>query len=1157
MTDVINFTKQAFTWSVVAMTVVWSLGLTALAPITANAAECATLDAGELVKFGNNPAIYVVDEDMALHTFTSPEQLGSWGLSYDDVTVEADATCINNYNNPSTMAGRGFSYGLMKPEIGATVYLLALDGMMYSIQSAADAEMLWGASWGSLMKGIAPFLASNYAINSATALDVNDLPNEVLISYGGKMWVHRDGMVYEVVGTVNSFLAARAIVGTDAMISALEGGVASETVSVSSLLNVVRGFDMGTPGTTPGTETPATQGDLTLSLAASTPDSENIPYDVVGHTYLTVLARAGNESVEITGLTVERAGLGQSNDFEKVYVVVDGVRHGSKRTLGSDDEASLYFATDNNKIVVPANSSVEIDIVADMVGTSADSGNVSYLQVTEVQSTADVDANFPIRGNNMALANVSGPSIDFEYSGDTDDINIGDMQVDVAEFELDGDSSEDVMLYSVTLKQEGTADSDEVVDYTLYYEGDVVAGPVDARADDFIMFELDSAMLLEEDENNYTFTVKADVMSGNGETVDLQLEERTDIVAMGVENDFMAAPTDNDSANAVEVHNIEGGALSLTEGDNNPSSESYAPQTTNVLFLSSEVEAEDEVVVVTSFEVRITKGAGNIDTSAGNVEIEEFEVTLDGRTVCGPVDLDNTYTTAATIVVSCDDDFEVTGTQELRVTGDLTEESESTYTVQILAASFEIEDTEGDALYSSGTTYDVSGNVEGGTVTVDSGTLSLSKKASYTNRTITTGADAYKIGSYTLRAPESQGVTIDSVTVEVSGTYGVANLSDLFISTDTGNVVRDPSASEEFGKNMDLAADMTLTLDVFATFDSNSTGTIITMVDISYEGMEDDITSNVTTTGQTVTVLEGSLAVSRDASTPDAELLAGGTTGQKVYSVEFDPSYDTYVLQNLDIEVSNPGVVTSVYLNGDMDTAVEVVAGEAQFTDLNMAIPSGGAVVDVYADFNLVDTDTGVASGATTTFDVVAYEADATEGDDVDVTAAVVAASNVVELRNSFPVLSYVAGAEAGKGNYDLIAGDNEMILMTVKAVGGKVQFKGLTLDVNTNDGTTLSNIDYIEILNNEGDSLATTTVAGAVAGWDLSGILSSDDSEIGKDSSKVYTIRVALSGVGASDSVTFKVTDITWDDDVETGDIDGTYVEKLDSDNFTARQTN
>lgn len=1156
MTDVINFTKTAFTWSVVALTILWSVGAASLAaPVAANAAECPALEAGDFVRSYDAPDVYVIDEDMALHYMDNGMVAASWPQYSSSAVNYVETSCLGAYTFATTQPGVGYATGLVKQPINPAVYYIALDGTLYYVPSEAVAAALFGANWASLVRDIVPAFAINYGGFNTVAGDLSTdmLPENSLVMYNDAYWVHMDGAVYPVDGTLPQYHMDRAIRATDAMLSGVE--VMTDSVTALESLDILRNTDAGDSnnGGGNGSETPVAEGNLELSLAASTPDSQNIPYDVVGHTYTTILAEAGDEPVEITGLTVERAGLGLSSDFEKVYVVVDGVRHGSKRTLGSDDEASLYFATAQNKIVVPANGSVEIDIVADMVGTSADSGNVSYLQVTEVQTNADVDARFPIRGNNMALANVAGPSIDFEYSGDDDDISIGDMQVDVAEFELDGDSSEDVMLYSVTLKQEGTADIDEVVNYTLYYEGDVVAGPVDARADDFVMFELDEPFLLEEDETNYTFTVKADVMAGNGETVELELEERTDIVAMGVENDFMAAPANNDSANADDAHEIQGGALTLTEHDNNPSSESYAPKTTNVLFFAAEAEAEDETVVVTEFEVRITKGSGNIDTTAGNVEIEEFEVTLDGRTVCGPVDLDSAYTAASTIVVSCTDDFEVEGTQELRVTGDLTEESESTYTVSVLASSFAIEDVEGDALYSTGTTYDVSGNVTGGTVTVDSGTLSLSKKANYTNRTITTGADAYKIGSYTLRAPESQGVDIDSVTVEVSGTYGVANLSDLYLSTDTGSVVRDPSASEEFGKNFDLAADQTMTLDVFASLDSNSTGTIITALTISYDGMEDDVTATVTTTGQTVTVAEGSLAVTRDASSPDADLVAGGTTGQHVYSVEFDPSYDTYTLQNLDITVSNPAAVTAVYLNGDMDTEVPVVAGEAQFTNLDMAIPSGGLVVDVYANFNIVDSDSGLASGVTTTFDVAGYEADADEGDDVNVTSATVDASDVFVVRNSFPTLAYTAGAEAATRGL-LAVGDNELVKMTVSANEGIVEFKGLTLDITTDDASTTANIAYVELLDKDGDQLATTSVATAESGWDLSG-LNTTDKEIGAGSSKVYYISVNLSGIAESDQVAVKVTDITWDDDVETGDIDGSYIEVLDSPRFLATE--
>lgn len=1157
MTDVIKFTKTAFTWSVVAVTILWSVGVSALAPIAAHGAECPTLEAGDLVKFGTSPAVYVIDENMTIRWFDNGAVFQSWGYSSADVNT-VDPSCGNDYDLATMQPGRGYSYGLVKSPLKSDVYFLSIDGMLYNVPSEEVAVALFGASWAGLVRDVVPEFAANYgAFNSIEGdLSADMLPEGAIVFYGDAYWVHRDGAVYPVEGDLSQYMMDRAVQGTDDLLAGVE--VMDDSTPSSSVLDVLRGLDMddSSDSSDDSSDDVVTEGDLELSLAASTPDATVIPYDVKGVTYLTLLARAGDEDVEITGLTVERAGLGESNDFDKIYAAVDGVRVGNKRTLGSDDEVELFFTTDKNKIVVPANSFVEIDVMADMGAASSDSGNVSFLRVTDVETDAAVDADFPIVGNEMALSGIAGPALDFEYSGDTDEVNVGDMQIEVAEFVLDGDDSEDVMLYSVTLKQEGSAGTDEVVNYTLYDDNDnVIAGPVDARSDDYVVFELDTPFLLEEDENNYDFTVKADIASGNGETVELELDEATDVYAIGQENGYVAAPADNDSGNANDVHSINGGALTITESDDNPDAESYAVQATDVLLLEAELEAEDETIVVTSFPLVITKGAGNIDTSDNNVEIEDLHVTVDGKTVCGKLDLDDSYTAANAITVTCSDEFEVTGTQMLRVYADFTDQSESTYTASITSAgnAVQIEDLSGDELYSTGTTFDVSGSVTGGTATIDNGTLSVSKKTSYTNRTITTGATAYKIGSYVLKAPASQGINIDRFTVTLNGSYDEADLADLYISADT-DVVSDPSASENFNVSLDLDAEETLNVEVFATLDDNTTGTITTTLAVRYEGLDDETTtSTAAVTGQTITVAAGTLADDRDASTPDADIVIGGSTNVHVYSIEFDPSYDTYTVTDLDISMSNDSAVTALHI-GDA-TVENFTSGRAEFSGLSIDVPAGGVVVDVYADFNLVDTDTGVDSGVTTTFDVYAYEASADEGDDINESSPTVAASEVFELRNSRPTLAYSAGTEAASNGL-LSAGDNEIVEMTVLASNGIVDFKGITLDIDTDDASTTANISYITLLDDNRDFLATTTVADATdaSGWDLSG-LSASDREVGAGDTNTYYISVNLSGIDDSDQVAIKVTDITWDDDVETGDIDGTYVEQLPSAKFLATE--
>jgi len=63
MTDVLKYGKKAFTWSVVVLTILWSVGVSTLVPLVANATS-PTLVAGDLFKVVGVTSVYLVTSDL-------------------------------------------------------------------------------------------------------------------------------------------------------------------------------------------------------------------------------------------------------------------------------------------------------------------------------------------------------------------------------------------------------------------------------------------------------------------------------------------------------------------------------------------------------------------------------------------------------------------------------------------------------------------------------------------------------------------------------------------------------------------------------------------------------------------------------------------------------------------------------------------------------------------------------------------------------------------------------------------------------------------------------------------------------------------------------------------------------------------------------------
>jgi hypothetical protein len=979
MTDVINFTKQAFTWSVVAMTIVWSLGLATLAPVAASAATCATIDAGELVKFGTAPAVYVVDEDMALHTFTNQEQLASWGLSSADVTT-VDATCINNYKNPTSMAGRGFSYGLMKPEIGATVYLLALDGAMYSIPSAEVATQLWGANWASLMRGIAPFMASNYRINSATALNLSSLPNEILVSYAGKFWVHRNGTVFPIEGTLNSFLAARAIIGTDAMVSGLT--VSQTGVSASSLLSVVRDFDMGTPGTgTPGTTT----GALTVSLSAAGSDTAIAPVgarlDV-----LSLNLRAGSSAVNVNGLTFTKSGFMNADDIADVGVYVGSTRYGNERsTFNSDNEMNFNFP---QPIVVPANGTVTVVVKARIADDNGSFVGISVRESADVAASATVGGTFPVTGSRIGIASgVTAGELEVISVDNIDEsAKFGDDDVTLADFALDNTSDEEsVLIESLTFENDGRGELEALLENArLLIDGDIVAanGSVDG---DFVMFDLSAPFEIEEGES-VTVEVLGDIGAAEeNDTIELFLDA---VEAYGKDLGFRVA-LDNDNLD----RGSEGKTITVTGGDvtmnfnraaqgGTPRKE-VRPDTDNVVIATLELTSEAEDLEIYSIgstgasqffidginaandlqDIQLRQvGGGTYDVetafAGGELRLEvtdDIYLTKDVKTVFELIaDVADTADAGDEFeVVLLDDAFDYEGVTSESDSLDFVPSQVNSAVIEIEQASLDItnvqltnitavEGATGVVVYNGRLKASTASDLRVTSLKLTSAAGGGRTAASFSNDTITNLTLRFMDGSTVVATESKSASSISANAITFNGLNVVLPAGKQYTVELVANFATNfgvDDAGDIFGLHIAALADVVLR--------TNGSGTTYTLVG----GDKEFLANSQNTPSRNVTLAdEGAIRVDMQVDDAnwnrDVYVLAGGTTpaGRYLGELVFQTQDEAFEVRELVFSASGSADISDIYMIQLVDAAGNVVLEEqfegetTTFEDINFMV---------------------------------------------------------------------------------------------------------------------------------------------------------------------------------------------------------------------------
>jgi hypothetical protein len=1035
-----------------------------------------------------------------------------------------------------------------------TVYAVEPGGELRSIVSEENAIDLYGEDWADMVVDVPDAFFVNY--DKKSALTTGEYPTGTIVQEeGGSDVYYVDNGEYREFDGEAAFLANNFkwshVVTTD------------ETITASG--STISGFDADlfnpAGGATSGGGDVPTGSGLSAALSSSTPAASTIPYNVQGQVYTSVNFTASNDgAVELTGLEVKRTGLGDPDNFRYVYVEVDGTRHGNKRTLGNDNTANLYFNTDSSKITIPAGETVTVDIVADMqdadgvedTDTSGRTGDnaLSIVSASAIDTSATVSGSFPVTGNQMSISSVGAPTVKLDIADTSEtDVYLGDEQVEVAEFDVENDTSnEDVSFSQITLENNGSADANEVINYTLYNDNDeVISGPIAADSNDMIKFMLDDAITIE-DNRSETFVVKADIYDGRLETVILNLDEETDLKAVGLNNGFNAV-VDDITANNGTTYKIQGGDLSFSEASSNPGDVDVAPQDEDVLFLASEVESLEEMMTITemTFELDITDGTAT--------SLEAVTLYLDGDVVAGPVDVESGDTD-----VKFDEEFQVSGTQLLEVKADITDTAkDGDYIINLASADdVKAENEEGDDISNSITDTDkIKGTVDGGIITINTGQVDVYTDSTYGGRTLVAGDDML-VGQYIVEAGDAEGVKIDRYIVGL-GTPSTGtsvedvDIDELYISEDD-DVVTSVSGDTNFNVTQELAAGENKVVKIYMSIDSDFDvdvkNKIVTTLDVEGEGLVSGEELEVTKQdGQEMTLDTGSLTPDVSAGTPDSAIVIAGTSGVEVAEWEFEAENTSYTLKDIEVTVATTtnfttddiekSLVTSMTLNGETATVINGVATfngpfeVAKDDDLKLTL-----LADFNGDFN------SISSGDTANFAITEYLEKA--GNENTYTTVNTSSDSMTEIydyetgklmyaRNTVPTFVATAGSTT-----TLKTLANDIMDIEVTADGSDdVTIGTTTISLISNASST----GEVQLRDSNGDDVGAAVPFDAVTGEQSLDLVWNEEI-VPAGQSETYTVRVNFDSAPANDStLTVSLEDyLEWDDD-EYNDEFGTFI--------------
>jgi hypothetical protein len=1192
MTDVINITKKAFTWSVVVMTIAWSMGLAALAPLAANAATCSPVSAGDVIQSAGSNAVWVVTSDLKRMAFPNSHVYHSWYPDFSGLQV-LPVECYSNIQAASQMVKYRPGSFPVRFDGNNRVYVVGENGMLHWVKDGAFLKTLYGENAlkpvgvaGGQLVGILPLFESSYTIGAD--LDTLKLHNGMLVKVAGSsdVWAVMGGKLHKVTGTLASFVAVDVRTVSQALVDALEVG--ADVTAASITADPTQGAVTGS-----GPTTPVETGSLTVSLAANSPATTLVPAKATHVPYLTFKITANGGDTTVETITFKRIGLGDNDNFDKVWLTSDGVPVSNDQSVNSDDTVTL-----SPNMMIKAGQSATLTLVANLDPTSgADTSNQDGFQIAsassiEISGTGTVGGAFPVKGSLMNYSSYVVGTVTLDEEGSAEDVEIGDEQVIVGEFSLDynSDSESDGMVDYVRLKQDGSADLEDLDNLSLYEDGELLSGATASVYGDYVTFRLsgDDARLKDGDKRR--FEIRADIMDGtDDETYQFKLDDLRDLFVRETETGFGGTTTNSLSvgtgSDGMYDYTLDAGQFSISLDSTNPNNETYSKGSQDVVALVAKVDAGQQInvdglKVYLETSSSITAGSGSALKTAIDVDIERAELYVNdkrissltsvaGTSADGNVDADEFY-------YDFDSSFSVKDNDLIKLVLDIDEDAVSnTYRFVISnsgsGTNFDSPEyqTNGDSVPDVNKT----GTATGRDVQISDASVTVTRNDGYrTNEPFIIGSQNNKVFGFIIDNGDDSKATVRTLNFDLANftasatSSRVQNMYLTFDGVKVGQTKDLSSGSVTFNSlNKSIDKNKQVQVALYADFATglNATATTTITLDASESVIEDVNSDDITNWSDVDSavlqlVADPVLNVSVDGNTvKSAVVVANGATPVTLGTYRFEAKNGNVTLTDLYIannyttgsntaESAADFLVSEYQLVNEagtvLDTAVPT-SGKAQF-DLgnNKVLVGTNQVVrlSVRAKMNSITDDS--QTGQQFKIALYAIEADGPNAQLSSITG--VAVTDTVAALDAAPTLNAHQVARTAPtitaGGHDfvdpsyqrvLVNGDAQIFEFDVAAnASGDVSWKGIVLTPSGNctGGAVLACLGATTSMRIEDAN--GNTIAASFSTTSISGKLTitlDGVDTISAGQVESYSVFATIAGfTGDNDSLTVKVAD-------------------------------
>ena len=971
-----QFTKKLVSTVVTLSTVLSSVGVGAFAIPSVASAD--TLTNGDLIK-ASGPAVYYFFNNRR-YVFPNEATYKSWFPDFSGVRTISDAdlaavTLIGGGNltiRPGTK--------LVKITTDPKVYAVTSGGQLHWVETEAIATALYGSSWASRVVDVADGFFNNYSVGEPIATAVH--PDGSLISYAGSsdVFIVEGGVRRHVTAagiSANMFQAGNVVqtsvsypMGTD--VTAREAALADAVVGGSS----------STPGVT---------GSLSVSLASDTPAAMVLPKNASSVMFTKVNLTA-NGAAHVTGVKFHRVGVGSTSDFSNLYLyAADGTRLTSGRTISASTNIVEFNGLNIN---IAAGATASVYLSADLSSPSTTGGQHAF-ELADASSivmdgTGSVGGSFPVRGNAMTVGTASAARVDVLNGATPANPRVGSTDVEIANFRLQANGSDDVTIRRVTLYQAGDISNSDLSNLVLFQGGVQVAAVSSVQNDGKIVLNFATPFLIPNGQSR-TFNLHGSVTGRSGRAIRVYAEYASDVFAVDnvygvgaqVCTDSAVSPcagtydgSGSGSTNA-SYSTTQGGQFTITY--NGPATANVGKGQNDAVFYRFAITSGSNDIEIRKFNFAVTStGSGIYDGTTEYLRDIKIKDADTGEIVAGPVSCAtacpgyHAFSTSVSVTMHAGQtrNFVITADTSNSISGG------STYQFALGGAS-------GDAIFGSTDLRVVSSGeflttgiapnttVTGNTMTVLAASLNVNLAGTPSANTYVKNQANIPAVGLTLAAGSQSDVHVTSLKVtgkgNVAGTFLAAQLHNVVNSCslfDGGTQIgtsQSPDATTGAmtftGISLVVTAGSSKNLEVRCTSDSSVAQTggdsfsigMTSNSDISAQDTDGNtvtanslvstITANATdgftpTIAQTVRA-NGSLTVASSNQRSSTILVADGSTWNVMARYRADAQYEDMNIDYIGVTSTGPSAnFTSGLVSGsDVQGGVAVV----QSSDANCA----------------------------------------------------------------------------------------------------------------------------------------------------------------------------------------------------------------------------